>query len=786
MRNNNKQCILHIFTLFFIVTTCFSQTITFSGKIIDNISKEALIGAYVYDLQGNVGTSTNEYGFYSLTILPPFDTINLVYSYVGYKSDTIILKSVSKSKDFTVALSPTLENVIEITDFSSNIENQLNVGQFKIDVSKIYEQPLFLGEPDILKILQLTPGVQGGNEGLSGLYVRGGSPDQNLILMDDIPIYNSTHALGLFSIFNPDAVNDVNLIKAGFPARYGGRLSSVLDIRLRDGNLNEFEGKASVGLISSSIKFEGPLVKDKISFIISGRRSYPDLIARPFLGFEKFKSFFYDLNTKLRFKANDKTNVYFTGYFGSDQFELGQKQSSDREDVNGVDWNNSLLGLKMTHQYNAKIFSVLSLTLSDYKLGVNNFFKTPNYNLDTKYNSGISDYRLSYSLDYSINPNHYLKAGVVNTLHSYNPGSLSALGEVNNIKLDSLISIEKLLSNEFESYLEYIWSPSKKMRMNLGVRSALFTINKKTYSSLQPRISIAYQIGEKSFLKLSFASMAQFINLLTSEAFSLPTDQWVPSTDRITPQNSIQYTGGISKSIYRNLDLSVEIFYKKLKNVISLKEGENFIQDFSTEWEDKITQGKGKVYGLEFLLRRNKGRINGWIGYTWSKNQRQFDDINFGRWFPFQFDRRHDASIVLKYKCRKAYVIGFNWVYGTGNAVTLATQKYAITPDYDQSSNDILQLTSGERLVIDKKNNYRLTNYHRLDLSISYKKKLVKGMKSNLTFSIFNVYNHINPYFVRVQEKAVLQSDQSFKNKLVLQEVGLLPFLPSLSYSVSF
>ncbi|MCO6478927.1 MAG: TonB-dependent receptor, partial [Phaeodactylibacter sp.] len=542
--------LLSSFSLLLLCTTWASaQKYTISGYVRDAASGEPLISANVFDSRSGAGTVTNTYGFYSLTL--PADSVSLSFSYIGYEN-TRRAFLLNKDISLDVGLSGAVqleEVVVSATRNSARIEERTQMSQIDVPIAQIKKAPALLGEVDVLKALQLLPGVQSGGEGQTGLYVRGGSPDQNLVLLDGVPVYNVSHLLGIFSVFNADAIKNVTLTKGGFPARYGGRLSSVLEINMKEGNLQEFHGEGAIGLISSKLTLEGPIVRDKTSFLISGRRTYADLIFRPIINASQEPGtdldvalYFYDLNAKLQHKINDKHRLFLSGYFGSDVF-ANEFREEDGRFKGGIDWGNVISALRWNWQLNNKLFANTTLTYSRYKIDILAEFEdryegeTETYS--AKYFSGIEDLAARIDFDYIPSPGHYIRFGASATNHRYEPGALALNAEFAEEQFDTLVGSQNAFSNEFALYLEDDMQFGA-LKANLGVHASAFDVNGKFYSSVQPRLGLRYLLDGNWSLKGSFATMTQFINLLTSESFSLPTDLWVPSTARIKPQQSWQ------------------------------------------------------------------------------------------------------------------------------------------------------------------------------------------------------------------------------------------------------
>jgi hypothetical protein len=786
---------LRLAILLFLMSTSiwgFGQNKTIKGYIKDASTSEALIGATVFNSNTLQGTSANSYGFYSFT--QKQDTVTLRFSYVGYQTqihqfylsgDTtlnIYLGAAVDLQEFEV-VGNTTKQVHEVTQMST------------IDVSmeKVKSLPVLLGEKDVLKTIQLLPGVQSGSEGASGIYVRGGGPDQNLILIDGVPVYNASHLFGFFSVFNADAINNVQLIKGGFPARYGGRLSSVIDIRMKEGNMKEFKGEGSVGIISSKLTLEGPIIKDKTSFIVSGRRTYLDALVRPFMNdLANGGYYFYDLNAKVNHQFSDKSRLYLSSYLGNDRFFFrektkdsylsnGQRYEYENTMKSELMWGNLINSIRWNYLINDKLFSNTSLTYSRYRFLVGFSDETINKGPDGtnreylgfSYFSGIEDWGGKIDFDYIPSPNHYIRFGGGHTYHTFTPG-------VNQFRLenellagiDTSFGSRKQFAHETYLYGEDEIKIGSRMNVNIGVHLANFLVNQKNYFSPQPRIASRYMLDETSALKASFVTMTQFLHLLTNTSIGLPTDLWLPATDLVDPQKSIQAAVGYAKTIKRKYEVSVEAYYKTMENLIEYKDGASFFGN-NDDWQNKIEVGRGWSYGTEFLLEKKIGKTSGWIGYTLSWTERQFENINFGEKFPYRYDRRHDIGIAITHKFSEAMDLGVVWVYGTGNAVTLALERYRGVGSGDQFMGSFYP----EIEHISSRNNYRMASYHRLDLGLNMHKETSWGTRT-VSVGLYNAYSRQNPFFLYFSN----EMDGSRK----LKQVALFPIIPSISYSFKF
>ncbi len=774
--------------------TLYGQSYTISGYVENASSKERLIGVNVFLKGTSYGTSTNTFGFYSLTV--PKGEYVLLVSFIGFEGqrDSISLKT-NITRDFQLAESIHTLNEVVVRSEELPAE-QVRMSTVRLSVPDIKKIPAFMGEVDIIRAIQLLPGVQSGGEGSTGFYVRGGSPDQNLILLDGVPVYNASHLFGFFSVFNADAIKNVQLTKGGFPARYGGRLSSVLEIDMKEGNLKEFHGEGSIGLISSKLTLEGPIIKDKTSFIISGRRTYYDLLTRPFLP-EGTKAGYYfnDLNVKLNHIISRKDRLYLSYYNGQDKFYLkedyGSEGSFNGSDIieqkyeNSLKWGNHTGSLRWNHLFNEKLFGNLSATFTQYqfKVGAQDYTKFYNdlglveeENFGFEYFSLIRDYGLRYDLEYSLNTRHSLRMGANYTYHTFKPGVAQIKEQYSDVKVDSILNLSKpIFANDIFAYIEDDWRINSRWRANYGLHYSAYFTSEAFYNSLQPRVSARYLLRDDWSLKGSYALMNQYIHLLSNSGIGLPTDLWVSSTDKVKPQRSQQIALGSTRNVKGNTyELSAEVYYKWMNNLIEYKEGASFLS--TTDWENTVeTDGKGEAYGLELLVRKNEGKTTGWIGYTMAYTFREFENLNGGNKYPYKYDRRHDISVVVNHAFSKRFDIGATWVFGSGNTYTSPVSNIYLGGDFGRN---FTNTSPGTYQRFSDRNGLRMPAYHRLDIGANFHKKTKWG-KSTWNISVYNVYNRKNPYFLYINE------DFNSGNKSVKQ-VSLFPIIPSISYIFSF
>jgi len=796
-----------------------AQNFSVSGSIKDAKNGETVVGAIIQLKPTTRSASTNQYGFYSLSA--PKGNYTLSVSYFGYNT---VEKTIDLSKNTVVNISLTYSETdleeVEVTSTATdaNVKStQMSVVQ--LDMAEIKKIPAFMGEVDILKTIQLLPGIKNAGDGNTGFYVRGGGPDQNLILLDEANIYNASHLLGFFSVFNGDALKNVDVYKGNMPAQYGGRLSSVLDISMKDGNNQEFEVDGGIGVISSRLTIQGPLIKNKSSFIVSGRRTYVDVIAKPWIEKSEFAGtsyYFYDLNAKINYTINDKNRLFLSGYYGRDKFIYNDTEGDFSTDI---PWGNASASLRWNHVFNSKLFANMSAVATNYDFS----FGALQQDFELILKSGITDYTLKYDLSYYPNSRHTVKTGVNYIFHTFEPTSVSARQGTTVFDLGKVI---KLYSHDAAVYVSDDWDVTQKLRVNMGLRFGNFTqigpfdrylkdpagkitdtINYRTnevvanYNGLEPRISARYTLSKSTSLKASYARNFQYIHLASISSISLPTDIWMPSTEKIKPQQSNQVALGIFKNLRdNNYEVSIEAYYKTMSNQIEYKEGAQPADNVYDNPDNAFTFGRGWAYGTEFFLKKSRGKFTGWIGYTLSWTWRQFDEINFGEKFLAKYDRRHDASFVLTYDANKQWDFGLVWVYGSGNRGTLPNGFFF----YEGTlSNDY-----GLR------NSYQFIPYHRMDLNATYTpnrkrrlnrkkqnlineyilagkdttsivvgKKWAKNFSNSFTLSVFNAYNRYNPYFIYLTREGNFTQGSL---KVGARQVSLFPIIPSLAWNFKF
>ena len=773
-----------------------------AGKIIDKNTNEPLPGAIVSLNQNAYFATTDVNGEYRFNNLPK-NAYAIVVKIFGYMDQT---EKINLNGNTILNFSPsTIElKEVEIRDNKKQNTESSQLSSVTLTMDKIKTLPAFMGEVDILKTLQLLPGVQSAGEGNSGFYVRGGGPDQNLILMDEAIVFNPSHLFGFFSIFNSDAIEKVSLTKGGMPANYGGRLASVIDVTQKTGDRDTFRVEGGIGLIASRLTLQGPLKKKKSSFIISGRRTYIDVLAKPFIpkksGFTGSSYFFYDLNGKINYEISEKDVLSFSGYHGNDVFNFN---SAESEFKTNISWGNSIANLGWKHRFNENLFSQTNAYYSNYNFqftGIQDDFTI-------KLLSGIQSYNLKNNFNFYPNANHSIKAGFHGIRHIFTPNNASASqGET----IFNLGEKPKFIANELAIYVLDEFEVGTKLLVNAGLRYSIFnhvgpftryivdengtkidTIQYKKndniakYNGLEPRISLRYKLQNALSLKAAFTQNYQYVHQATISPLALPTDIWMPSTSIVKPQFATQYNAGIFKNFKDDaFETSVEVYYKNMKNLIEYKENTSPEEGVNNNEDNLLTFGNGNSYGAEFLIRKNTGKINGWIGYTWSKTQRQFPEINNNKIYPATYDRRHDLSVVFSYQLNKRWNFGSTFVYATGNSISLPVSWYFIE--------NRLALEYSER------NSFRMAPYHRMDISATRKGKEFKQKKnletgetiqqkklfnSSWTFSVFNVYSRQNPYFYFFDNSGSVQNG-SFK--ITAKQVSLFPILPSVTWNFNF
>lgn len=766
------------------------ESYTISGYITDAQSKETLIGANIFVTQTSQGTVTNEYGFYSITL--PEGEYQISFSYIGYQST---MQSISLEQDMIYSTSLTKGNSLEeviVTDDEVSIRHmQSKMSTHNLSMEKLESMPVLMGERDVIKMVQLLPGIQSGSEGSTGLYVRGGGPDQNLILLDGVPIYNVNHMFGFLSTLNGDAIKNAEVYKGGFPARYGGRLSSIIDVRLKEGNMEEIHGNVSMGLISGKFNLEGPINKGKTSFHISGRRTWIDAITTPIQKavqsgnrYEELNAyFFYDLNAKINLRFSDKSRLYLSSYHGNDylKYRYTENQFSEKGDLK---WGNWISSLRWNYQLAPKLFSNTTVYHSFYNFSFNDILTQGTTTvLDYKdiysSNSKMRDYGAKIDFNFLPTPNHHIRFGAGATQHRFTPTvNFKSFEDGDGEPIETSSSAEPTKAIEASAYIENDMYLLEKFQLNAGLHYSQFHVDNISYSRLQPRLALSYQMTDFSSVKFSYSQMTQFLHLLSSPGLGLPTDLWVPSTANVKPQHSIQYALGYTHSLNKTFEITIEGYYKTMQNLLEYKSGFNIFTG-SKDWDSKVLTGNGRSYGAEILLEKKKGKTTGWIGYTWSKTNRTFSEISEGESFPYKYDRRHDVSVAITHKKSDRIDFGLVWVYGTGNTYTLGTSNYSALGA--GAENLVADGLLSQLLTVNhtpNRNNQRAPAYHRLDLSVNFHKQKRRG-KRTWSVGLYNAYSRQNPFTVSIAQRT--DSDEIY-----LKQTSLLPIVPFVTYSFTF
>jgi hypothetical protein len=763
------------------------EKFTLSGYVRDSLSGETLIGATVSVNGHGKGIVSNQFGFYSITL--PRGNYVVVVTFAGYEMQQLTLSlDRNIAQNFLLTVKPVLQEVIvSARKRDGNITNA-QMGKIDLSINQVKSMPVLLGETDLLKTLQLLPGVRNAGEGNTGMYVRGGGPDQNLVLLDDAIVYNSGHLFGFFSIFNSDAIKNISLVKGGMSAQYGGRLSSVLDVAMKEGNLNKFEAEGGIGAIASRVSIQGPIKKNRSSFIISGRRTYVDLLVKPFISeksdFYGSGYYFYDFNAKVNYIFSEKDRLYLSGYFGRDVFTYRNARRAFKADI---PWGNSTATLRWNHVFSRKLFANTTVVYNDYAFS----FGAAQNDFNIKLSSGIYDWSAKTDFDLYASTQHKLRFGAAFTYHTFTPNILSGNQGDNRFFPNNEM---KKYAGETGVYLQDDWEISSRIKLNAGIRYSRFVqlgpykifsndingnksdsisygrnVPVKTYYGFEPRFTLRYAIDDETSLKAAVTKNMQYIHLVSNAGSTLPTDLWVPSTYRVKPQISWQYAAGLFRNFANNmLETSLEVYYKRMNNQIEYREG---YTPSLKDPEEEFVFGKGWSYGAELFINKTKGKLTGWIGYTLSWTWRQFDTLNEGIKYPSKYDRRHDLSVVGTYQLNKKWKLSAVFVYGSGNAVSLPERFYVIGGVFTQEYSRI--------------NQYRLAPYHRMDISATFtpKANTNRRWQQSWVFSIYNVYSRLNPYFIYFS-----QDGSPYDGSLTMQtqQVSLFPIIPAVTWNFRF
>lgn len=797
------------------------KQVTVSGFVRDKRSAESLIGASVYEAHSRVGTASNNFGFFSLT-LPPGD-ITIRSSYIGYTSHQHILNGLERDTVLTIELEPSasLEEVV-ITGQSNDKQSVLStqMGALEINQQTIRSTPVMFGEADIIKTLQLTPGVSAGTEGTAGMYVRGGNVDENLFLIDGNPVYQINHIGGIFSAFNPEAISGMDFFKSGFPSRYGGRLSSVVDVHTKEGNMKEYHGSASIGLISGNLNFEGPIIKDRTSFNIGLRRTWLDVLSAPAVAIAnkitkkdgtrlRARYAFHDLNLKVNHIFNDRSRMYLSLYNGNDVLKGGSTDFPDQDSDNNYNydsdvslrWGNIMATAGWTYVFNNRLFGKVSGVFTRYHSRLRNTEHDVVGNegdedysdsfRENETNTGITDFGLRTSFDYLPASAHHIRFGgdyLVHRFHpEYNRSVAYEKNEETSVEIGQEFANDLLWGHEAGVYAEDDWTLSSAVRLNAGLRFSLFNVQGKTYTGLEPRVSLRWLLDDNLSFKASYSRMNQYVHLISNSFISLPTDAWMPVTRKLKPLISDQVSAGFYYNLNKEYNFSVEGYYKTLDNLLEYRDGHTFTPSF-VNWEDKLTAGEGRSYGAEFMVRKETGRTTGWVGYGLSWSDRQFDKLNQGARYPARFDNRHKLNIVVMHKISPKVELSAAWSYASGNHVTLSLENYYENGTGSPTNNDNHYVGASESIdYYEGRNNYQLPAYHRLDLGIKIYRPKKKGRMGIWTVSIYNVYSRMNPFMIYKSDKTIPDPGSSYgKNVPVFKTIGIMPIIPSISYTYKF
>ena len=763
---------------------------TISGYITDAQSKETVLGATIFNSGTTQGTITNEFGFYSITLAK--GDVSLNYSFVGYTTqkkefrltkDTVIniLLSGDIQLNEVVVTAPKAEAGIAAT----------GMGSLDIPVKMIEHTPTLLGETDLMRTIQMTPGVQQGAGGASSFFVRGGNGDENLVLLDGAPVYKIDHLFGFFSVFTPEAIKRVSFYKSSFPARYNGRTSSIMDVRTKDGDLQNYHGSVSVGLLTSRINFEGPIIKDKTSFNISARTTYFSALAKPFMPKDnQFSYWFYDLNAKINHKFSDKDRLFFGLYNGQDKykdnydFDWGDGDYKHSEKYGSeMKWGNTIPSLRWNHVFSQKLFSNTTLSYNHYRMKLWSFDDDTQLNTkvntytSSSYQSEIIDWGASSDFDFMPSPKHSIKFGVNYIYHDFVPETTSMRDKFKDDKSasDSTYTTtgKELYANELSIYAEDNWKVTEHLHINPGFAYTLFSVEGKSYHNYQPRLSVKYIINPYWNAKASFTMMSQCVHMLSSTPIAMPTDLWVPITKEIEPEHATQYSIGVYCTRIKGYEFSIEAYYKDMDNVLEYKDGMSYM-GFSGNWTQLVAMGKGTSKGIEFLAQKNTGATTGWISYTLSKSDRQFDrnsGINDGKKFPFTYDRRHNFNVAISHEFNKRVQIDATWLFYSGAYTSISTSKEPMM---------VPGGVSGQTGYIEGRNNYLLPPTHLLCLGVNFTKQK-EHCQRIWNISVYNAYNAMNPAFVYKKEN---DYGQIIDDKLT--KITILPIIPSATLTYKF
>lgn len=767
---------LVVFKLYFFFCRSYGQY-RISGSIQDFVSGETIIGASVYDIFAKTSTNSNQYGFFSVKTESSATKVRI--SHIGYIADTITL-TLTKDTNIVFVLKPfILEEVI----IRQQSQERNTVGSFSLPIARLKSLPMLLGEKDLLKALAATPGISTGQEGSAGLYVRGGTPDQNLILLDEAPVYNVSHLFGFLSVFNPDALKNVTVYKAGFPARFGGRLSSVIDVNMRDGNNKSKQGEWGIGLINSRFLMEGPLKRNKTSYLISARTTNIGLFTMPQrilveLGkANAYNSYWlYDLNAKVNHRINDKNHFFFSIYSGYDFYSSQQTNRQYNEQLK-LNWGNLTSTLRYSRIFTPKLFGRAVVTYSHfiYNFNTSNTTPLPQSNetstTSRQSQSAIKDWSIKLGFDYVHSSSYTLKTGLETTYHQYEP-NLSR--EIIDNEIAS-VNDNKILAYEQAMYVENEYQPSKWLILNGGFRTTLFSVTNKTYHSIEPRLSINFLLPKDWAIKMGSSQMQQYIHLLTNNGIGFSNDIWVPATDKAPPQRAQQVALEIIREWPKyGIEFSAGGYYKTMNGLIDFRQGNNILGSYQQDWQDAIEiNGIGRAYGAEFFLNKKQGKFTGWLSYTLAWSERKFAKINNGAWYPQKYDRRHNFTAILNYKLSSKWSFASNWVFQTGHAVTLPKANMI----------DVFGLV---QYIYEGRNQFRMPNYHRLDIAFTKTYVRKNNKEAGWSFGVYNVYNRQNPYLLDIKTLSRFENNIIIADRVEIRQLSLIPFLPYVGHHRKF
>ena len=754
-----------------------AQVSTVSGYVEDAISRERIHGAAIYVPALETGVTSNQYGFYSLRI--DRSHIRFVVSHMAYDPVPFTL-TLSADTTLLILMTPRtigLEEVEVVAEGETAVE-AIQMSVHDVQIRQLESLPVLLGEVDIQKTLQLLPGVQAGTEGTSGLHVRGGRPDQNLVLMDGVPLYNPAHIFGFLSVFNAPAMKRVEFIKGAFPARYGGRLSSVVNYTMKEGNLRAYAGEASIGLLASRIMLEGPIRKDKASFVLAGRRSYLDAIAAPFIVRNDERPIFYfnDLNVKANAILSSRDRIYLSGFASQDRFGIISKDSDSRFDAS-INWHNRLVSLRWNHQFSDRLFANTMLGATNYEL-LNRFdiwedFSDGRSQFTSTYRSEIVDWISKADFEYAHSLRHYFRFGAEATVHHFNPGTYSQRLQNTGSLVEEVTTSAagKLRSTEFAVYGEDETQIGAQLRISAGIRFSTYVAKGKTYAGVEPRVAANYRFSETLAAKASWAWATQYVHLLTTGAITLPTDIWVPTMDDVKPQRGYQAALGMVRTLGGSAyELSVEAYFKRLGNYLEYAEGAGIFESASLVWTDLVEVGRGGAYGMEVFLQKKSGRFTGWLAYTLAKATRTFEKLNRGKSFADGFDRRHDIAVVGQYNLSRRVLVSGNWIFGSGYPISAPVARFKARSHLDNRPDYLTTVHYGPI------NSSRMPASHRLDVSTQVRFNRSWGRHA-VTLGIYNIYARQNPTFVFSE----IENDE-----IQFKQISVFRLVPSVSYQIHY